>query len=162
MQNNYLKKAIEADKNNKLDESLINYIKAIEYNENMSSYNWLHAGIIFGLCQDYGTKTEYKISNESQDKAWQYFEKCLDNVSHNIEGKFWKLYIYHILQGEKSFEEEAREFLEFDITPIFYIISFDNSKEVFQKAKELYKICINKSTERERYICSVLEQYLII
>lgn len=156
-----LNKAKQFDKNQDLKNAIFYYIKAIESNEVFTDEDWLNAGVLFWLTEDYGIRKNYQIDQKIESKAWCHMLNCFNNVNNN-ESIFWKLYIEHISMGKPSFEKEAKLLLKQNLTPAFYVLYNDQTDEVLKKAKDLYLFCKNKQSERERYIISILDNNLLL
>ncbi len=117
------------------------------------------------VASDYGFVTHYGISNTLRDignkKYADLIEEAIGKYPASLELHFWKRYFPHRAYFEDFSQKDCEELIrkysnDESLIPYFFLYLFDKKKFKEQR-DELLQICKETSTEKYRYIKSIIE-----
>lgn len=157
--------ALEFDALDKPIEAANAYEASIQLNEaDLEVY--LNLAVLYFCCNDGGYAAYHKLSKEFLEHSWNRMWEVLDEAENrygkNLEIEFWRYYFKAILLGGESFFSECLTLVEKDGSdiPYFYLFLFQEGRHFQSQAESLYSHVIDGSTQKKRYIRSILENYL--
>ena len=131
-------------------------------NEDSDPDPFLDLAVLYFECVDFGFAAEHKLSEPFVTGAWQRMLEVLDEPEERFgkhtEVQFWRLYFGLIYFGEKVPESEFKLLAERgdSLVPYFHLFVSSGRKKYVAKARQLLALVANESTQRKRYISSLL------
>lgn len=125
----------------------------------------LDLAVLYFVCLDFGYATRHNLPEEFVSGAWtrafQVLEVGNDRFGANTDLEFWKCYFSSVYVRDEGIEDLSARLLHNSdsLLPAAYLF-LAGEKEFEGQALELLESVKNGSTERERYIKSILEAEL--
>lgn len=96
-------------------------------------------------------------------KSLLLLDESEKKFGYNTEVEFWRKYYRYVFLGEKDFTDECVKLTKLDenVVPYFYLINVYQGKKFLDKGASLRIEVKDGSTEKKRYIKSMLEKYLL-
>ena len=124
---------------------------------------YLNLAVLYFVCNDGGYAAHHKLSEPFLNKAWNRMTDLLDEAAQRFgpsaEISFWKRYFEFILRGDDPFYAECQRLVQDGTTlvPYFHLFTSPDGEKYKDEAQKLLALVQSGSTEKERYIKSVLE-----
>ncbi|MFY9620673.1 MAG: hypothetical protein WAM70_20875 [Pyrinomonadaceae bacterium] len=124
---------------------------------------YLNLAVLYFVCNDGGYSAHHKLSEPFLDQAWnrtsELITEAAERFGENAELKFWRRYFDFILRGADPFYPECELLVEEGTTlvPYFHLFAGPDGGKYRDQAEKLLTSVNSGSTEKERYIKSVLE-----
>lgn len=124
---------------------------------------FLNLAVLYFESVDFGYAARHHLSEEFVSGAWtrafEILQKAEEQFGSHTEIDFWRLYFLFIYSGEEPPNNAFRELAgrNTSLIPYLYMYTFSEKKEYQQQARELLEMVKDATTERKRYIRSVLE-----
>jgi hypothetical protein len=127
---------------------------------------YLNLAVLYFVCTDFGYQAYHHLSDEFIAKAWDRAFKLLDEAESRFgpdsEITFWRRYFRFVRLGDDPFIEECERLALSGslLVPYFYLFGYTGEEKHREQAQKLYESVKNGSTEKQRYIRSILENRL--
>ena len=126
---------------------------------------FLNLAVLYFECQDFGFASNHKLSQEFTSGCWiRLFESLAiaeERFGKTTEIDFWRLYALSIYSDDEGIESQCIELLDRNdsLLPAMYLFFLGHYRFIDQM-HNLLKVVERGSTQRERYIKSVVESAL--
>lgn len=131
-------------------------------------HTYINLATIYFVANDLGFAAHFDLEPSFVEWAWrripQLLEEARQRFGNRVEIEFWQIYIPFILLGDEIDEKQLLNLIQKEQTlvPYLYLFIFtENGKHIYRKqAESLLEEVNDASTEKKRYIKSVLESGL--
>ena len=124
---------------------------------------YINLACLYWSSTDPGQRFTHNFFYLAGTRMWVVLDEAESKYSTYPEIKFWRLYFQFTTLGEQPFVEQCLEFVKqpnCTLVPYFHIYSQTKEEQYSPKAKLLYQEVLVHRTAKNRYITSVLENYL--
>lgn len=124
---------------------------------------FLDLAVLYFECADLGYAAHHRLSEEfvagAWDRAFDILNKAEERFGSHTEIEFWRLYFSFIYSDDKEIEAACGKLARRNdsLVPYLYLFSSSGKKQYLEEARQLLESVKDGSTERKRYIRSILE-----
>jgi hypothetical protein len=124
---------------------------------------FLNLAVLYFGCADFGYAAHHHLSEAFVSGAWtrafEILKKAEEKFGTQTELEFWRLYFSFVHLDDESIHTACRELADRkdSLVPYLYLFTASEKKEHLKEARELFESVKDGTTERKRYIKSVLE-----
>jgi hypothetical protein len=162
---NFKELALNLDAQEKPVEAAWAYEIAIS-EPNTESEFFLNLAVLYFECRDFGYSAYHHLSNDFVSGAWQRAFEILEiaemRFGSQTEILFWREYFSFIYAENKQFDNICQELIHRGDSLIPYLYKNNNSekREYKENVQKLLELVEDGTTERKRYIKSVINHIL--
>lgn len=127
---------------------------------------FLNLAVLYLEFADFGFAAHHRIPDEyirnSFSRAQEVLAEAERRFGKHSEISFWQRYLRFVVLGEEPFEEECTHMVNPNesLVPYFYLYSAPGGEKYQQQAEQLLAQVGRGTTQRERYIKSIIEPRL--
>lgn len=124
---------------------------------------FLNLAVLYFGCVDYGYAAHHHLSSDFVSGTWtrafEILDKAEERFGKHTEVEFWRLYFSYVYSEEEPIDNTCMTLAQRkdSLVPYLYLFTSSGKKQYLNQAQELLELVKDGSTERKRYIKSVLE-----
>jgi len=124
---------------------------------------FLNLAVLYFVCVDYGYASFHNLSEDfvtaAFDRALEIIDKAEERFGNHTELRFWRLYFSYIYSDESINQSIEDLILEGDsLMPYIYLYTSSGKKKYAEEMQKLLDLVKDASTERKRYVLSIIEK----
>jgi hypothetical protein len=124
---------------------------------------FLNLAVLYFECLDFGYASRHRLSegftSGAWDRAFDVLNKAEERFGRRTEIEFWRLYFSHIYSGEELTVSACKELTKGkdSLVPFMYLFTSSGKTLFLEEACQLFELVRDCTTERKRYIKSILD-----
>lgn len=123
---------------------------------------YLNLAVLYFECVDFGYAAHHRLSEDlvsgAWDRAFQILAEAKERFGNQTELEFWQLYFSFIYAEGEPIDMACKELAQKgdSLVPYMYLFTSSGKKRWLEEVKKLLELVEDGTTERKRYIKSVI------